>query len=198
MARTSRFIFMVLAVAVLMSCATTTIVNSWKAPDAQPITFKKVLVAVVGADQTVRRVGEDRLVARLALRGVDGYPSYKFVPGNEEKDVEKVKARVKEAGIDGAIVMRIVSARTEVNYVSGTYPSPYYSFYGYWGYGWGSPGYVATDQVVRIESNVYSVAQDKLIWAGASETYNPTEAGQLVDEVATAAAAQMRKEGLIP
>ena len=61
---------------------------------------------------------------------------------------------------------------------TGGYGAPYYgSFYGYWGYGWGAvydPGYLRTDTVVMVETLIYSVTQDKLVWAGHSKTTNPS------------------------
>jgi hypothetical protein len=53
-------------------------------------------------------------------------------------------------------------------------PAPYYGgWYGYYNMGYtymSSPGYTTTDQVYKIESNLYDVTGDKLVWSGLTET----------------------------
>jgi hypothetical protein len=44
---------------------------------------------------------------------------------------------------------------------------------------------------------VYSLKQNKLIWGGQSQTTNPSNVDGFVREVATAAARELRREGLI-
>ena len=52
----------------------------------------------------------------------------------------------------------------------------YGGFYGgFYGYGWGaaySPGYLRTDTIVHVETLVYDLNQNKLVWAGQSKTRN--------------------------
>ena len=37
------------------------------------------------------------------------------------------------------------------------------------------PGYVREDQLVNFDTNIYRVADEKLLWAGRSQTSNPKE-----------------------
>jgi hypothetical protein len=48
-----------------------------------------------------------------------------------------------------------------------------------------------------MDTNVYSVADGKLLWASRSATYNPADVPRLVDEIAAATTAEMRKQKLI-
>jgi hypothetical protein len=50
---------------------------------------------------------------------------------------------------------------------------------------------------VSIETLIYSLNNDKLLWAGTSRTSNPAGLSSLVDEVADAVAREVVKEGLI-
>ena len=71
---------------------------------------------------------------------------------------------------------------------------------GYWSYGWGSvhsPSYLTQDRVVTMDTNVYSVADGKLVWASRSATYNPANVPRLVDEIAAETTAEMRRQKLI-
>jgi hypothetical protein len=50
---------------------------------------------------------------------------------------------------------------------------------------------------VTVETLVYSLRQDKLLWAGTSRTSNPEGIQSLIYEIADAVANQMSKQGLI-
>ena len=85
-----------------------------------------------------------------------------------------------QAGIVGVVVLRAAGAKKEVSYSPAYWSAPYYgSFWGggYYGYGWNSvydPGYLRTDTIVRVETLVYDLKADKLLWAGMSESTNPS------------------------
>jgi hypothetical protein len=50
---------------------------------------------------------------------------------------------------------------------------------------------------VHIETLVYSMKQNKLVWSGQSKTTNPSNLDALVKEVIYAVADEMKKGGLI-
>jgi hypothetical protein len=50
---------------------------------------------------------------------------------------------------------------------------------------------------VSVETLVYSLKQNKLVWGGQSQTTNPNNIDNFVREVANAVAEELRKEGLI-
>ena len=113
---------------------------------------------------------------------------------------EQVKRAVSESGVDGIVVMRPVYNEEETRYVDGSYPTPYYSFYGY--YGWAhpisySPGYYQTDRLVGIETNIYDTSDGKLVWSGLTQTSNPTDVRKLVADTAKKVRQEMRKYGFI-
>ena len=83
---------------------------------------------------------------------------------------------------------------------SSAFGSYYRGFGSYYGYGWQttvSTGSVRTDTVVAVETLIYSLKDDKLLWAGTSHTTNPDNLAELVTEVADAVARQVAKQGLI-
>jgi hypothetical protein len=187
-------------------CASTSFVSSWKAPLDGPIEFdnKRVAAIVVSGDQATRRAGETALAREISARGAQGVPSYTIIDGDAVKDKDVAKKKLQEANIEGAVIMRMVSKDQEVSYSPGTswYGAyPYYgSFGGYWGYGWGmayDPGYLRTDTIVMVETLVYSLVQDKLLWAGQSKTTNPNDIQKFIAELSDAAAKEMRKAGFV-
>jgi hypothetical protein len=59
------------------------------------------------------------------------------------------------------------------------------------------PGYLRTDTVVMVETLVYSVTEDKLLWAGRSRTTNPSNVSKFILELSNKAASEMKKAGFI-
>jgi len=185
-------------------CATTSFSSKWHAPDAEPVKLngQKVAAVVMTKNPGARRPAEDTLAREITKRGAVGIPAYTIIPDAQIRDLESSKRLLAEAGVQGVISMRVVSRDKQTTYVPGAWTSgPYYgSFSGYWGYGWGAaydPGYVQTDEIVSVETLIYSLRQDKLIWAGMSETINPSKVDGLVTELAGRIASEMEKEGLL-
>jgi len=174
------------------SCASTSIVSEWRDPSATTAHFGRVLVVAPSRDVAVRRSAEDELVQRI---GPDrAAASYTVLADNELTDRARLKQRAMELGFDGLLVFRIARVQREATWVPGTYWGPYYAIGGWpvW-----DPGYVATNTVVSVETDVYNVLDDRLIWASRSRTYDPRSMRQLVDDVTTAVSKRMRKEGLL-
>ena len=201
MHRYTRLLSAVFLLALLAGCASTSIQDSWTAPDTGPLRFNKTLVVFVSPNQGTRRAAEDRLVSRFERS--EAVSSYTLFPTTEGlgDDEAGTRAKVEAEGFDGAIVLRVIDSKDKLTYTQGmSYPMHYGGFYGYYGYGWGmaySPGYMRTDTIVTVETTVYSIADDKLVWAGVTETFNPNQISQMVDDIASAVAKELRSQGLI-
>ena len=203
----TRSILLAACAVALAGCATTSFDSSWKAPDAQPVSAKgkKVVAIVMMSDITPRRAAEDALVKALNRRGAVGVALYTLMPPGSATDEESVKAMLAQSGAVGAVIMRPVSVDKEPIPTTVTYGGPMYGgFYGgYYGYGWGTAwgGMTVTGggmtTIVSIETLVYSLEQNKLLWAGRSKTSDPADLNSLVQEVADAVAGEMQREGLI-
>ena len=180
-------------------------VSTFQNPTAGKIDFtgKKVAAFVVIPDESLREGREETLATEMRSRGLDCYAGYTVVPGELVKDREKAKEFLKRAGISGAVLVRLVGDEERTTYSSGTvwHTMPYYnSFWGYWNYGWSSvyiPGYTWTDRVVTVETVIYSIEKDTLIWAGRSEASNPKDIRKFVDGLAEATGKELRKAGLV-
>ena len=198
------------AFVLLGACATEDFVSSWKDPEATPlqVSGSKVAAIVMMADSSSRRAAEDALVRELNARGAMGVPLYQIVPNDADaKDEAKVKAALEAGGFTGAVTMRPVSKDKEIVSTPVTYVGPTYGgFYGgYYPYGWGGAygggvtgGDIRTNTIVTIETLVYSLRQNKLVWGGQSKSTNPSSVDKLIRETAGKAARELQRQGLIP
>ena len=177
----------------------TTLTAVWKAPGVTGVRFQKILVAAQDKDQARRRNMEAFLVKRLQ----NATPSYELLDEAEARDTARAKAKIVSSGFDGAVVIRFVGARDRQTHTPGTSywgAAPYGTMWGFWGYGWGAvydPGYMTNDTLVALESNVYSVSRDELIWSSQSETVNPGSVNKLMQSMVDATAREMRKQKVI-
>src|SRR5215471_5717626 len=193
------------ALLALAACAGgTKFVNTWKAPDAAPLSVKQgdlVIAMVISKEETQRRTGEDFLSEELRQRGLRPIPSFTLIPTDQVGDREKAAAAIQESGAAALFVLRPIAVTNQQTYVPPSYTGGPYGGWGpYYGYGWSaaySPGYVVTDTVVRVETLVFDLRQNKLLWAGTSETTNPERLDLFMKDLVKAAGAEMRRVGVI-
>ena len=201
--RCPRSLHTLLAVAILLgACASkkTELVNSWKEPGLTPRRFNKMLVVYITKDAGLRQAAENHLAQRVGSRAV---PAYKVFPDSLLQNKELAKAWVKQQGFDGAVILHPAKVEQETTVEEGqvyAVPLSHTDMWGYWGTGYGyayAPGYVEQDQLVSVETNVYSVAEDKLVWASRTKTYNPESVPEFIDQIVDATVAEMKKQKVI-
>jgi len=183
-----------------LACSSTQFKSTWRDPTAHPVALRAQPVAafVITTNETTRRAGEDILARELSARGVRGIPGYQLTGEKPARDSEALRLKLQAAGIEGTVIMRVVDRRVELDYVPGG--PAYGSMYGYWEFGWGMmgrPGYLETDTIVSVETLVYSLPQDKLLWGGVSETTDPSNLDSFIKEVVKAAGEEIRKAGVL-
>lgn len=208
-----KYFVLFFAIAAFSSCGSnTSIVNSWRDPDVT-ITqeqFKKVLVVALVKDEASRRITENRIAASSPIFKT----SYQYLNATSQLSQEQKLKVLQDENFDGVISMRLVSKEKEVNYVPGTYTGMYYGgfdgmYTGMYGYGFGNwygmyspnfydPGYYQETTSYMVETNVFSLKQNKLIWTGTTESQYVTDLGQTVDAIMQAVVKEMRKDGSLP
>ena len=186
-------------------CASSSFNSTWVNPEAAPAAFagKKVLAVVQVKEEGRRRSGEDALAAEITKRGGQGIASYTmFASSAPGQDTAAARARAQQAGISGIVLMRFRGKEQSVS-SSPSYNTtmmmgdPFYrNAWGAYGYGW-STSEIRTDTKVLVETRVYSLEQGRLLWAGSSETLNPSTSDDVVRELATGVAKEMQKVRLL-
>ena len=175
----------------------------WKAPDAATVSFagQKVAALVIDKDDSLRVAGEEALVRELNARGMQGVASYRIAPKEVMQNADSARGWFEKAGVQGVVAFRVVNDERRKTYQPSTWTSTYYtSLWGYYGYGWGAvydPGYVRDERIVSLETLIFSVPKNTLVWAGLSVTENPKDGPKVVTEVVKEAVNEMRKQGLV-
>lgn len=186
------------AVLALAACSTTHITSSWRGPAAGPVRFQKIAALALVANEASRREAEDEMVKQI--RHGTAVPGYALFQARELEDHETVKAKLRDGGFDGALVLRLVRVEKEHSWSRDADPASYYSFSSYYrmaapmAY---DPGTLEETAVVRVETSIFSLAEDKLVWACLSDTTAVDGASALVRSLAIAVADELESEGLL-
>jgi len=211
MYRTARVVSVMAAVLTAAACATTSFQSTWRAPEVGPLNFKdaKVAALVISGNKGFRLPAEDELARQITAQGAAGVAAYTIIPDDVIKDQEKCRALMEKAGVVGVVSIRVVSNEQRITSTPSTFwvGPPHSAFWGrpgwgrpgYWGWGWGfayAP-VIQTDTLVSVETLIFDLSQDKLVWVATSRTTNPSNVQGLVRDLSRASASQLRRQGLI-
>jgi hypothetical protein len=192
--------------ALLTACALSPFEASWKAPEATPLQLKGAKVAAIAMieDDAARRTAEDALVRELAARGAKGVPMYTIMPGAAPGNETEVRSALDGMAFAGAVVLRPFDKRTEV-VAEPIFAGQHVQLWdGYYTYGWKEPWRVAvvadvrTRTLVSVEILVYSLRQNRLVWAGRTTTTDPGSVERFVETTARSVARELTHQGLLP
>jgi hypothetical protein len=181
--------------------------SSWKNPSAKAssLQFQKVLVVAVIRQDFTRKIAEDKAVDIIHSGGTEAVPSYTIFTEEELENKEEAKLKIADMGFDGAIVMRSAGSKDAIKYDSDSDETegvwyPYYQFWDVYSAAWGAVYNVTsnTELQVFIETMLYSLKENKLIWAGITETKNPKNPAKVVAEIAAETTKHLQKQGLLP
>ena len=217
---TKRRAFALLACAVIASAcakrATTKFSQSYRNPGYEETVFKNLLVIGVAEDQESRQSFENALVSAIAAEGGTAVASIGVLPKEEQLSEDELYAAIQAGGFDGVLLTRLLSVDKDSSYTPPKkYNNPrtrYYPGGMGWGYGYGgyygfygttyaevhTPGYFDTSTTLKLETNLYSVATNELVWTGQSKTVDPDSIEDARASITGAVAKKLKAERLIP
>jgi hypothetical protein len=191
--------------AVLVACATTTVDGTWTRPGFGGTTvIGPVLVVGVARDETLRRLFEEAVVARLGTQGLKAIPSYELVPvALERESPERLAAAARQAGARHMLSTAVIGHETEVSvtqdpmWIGGM--GGYRGWYGgYWGMAYPMRTDVRTYKIYVAQTSLTDVGSDRIDWAARTRTTQPSNIEREVAAFADLIAKEMTKAGLLP
>jgi len=188
------------------SCANTNLIESWSDPTFQGPPLKKILIIGVIKNEERRHTFEEKFSNLITTDNRTGIASYTLLPDLEGADTkEKVRAVIKKTGVDGVMVVTTYGVfeqdrvtRGTIDYIPNTGLG--YGMYGYYNMTHAfiyTQGHTVTDTLLNIDTKLFSVATEKVLWSGKTETFNPTSAKEVTQELETLIINKMTKSGII-
>jgi hypothetical protein len=199
----------IVATTLLGACAPTTrLASSWVDPTQIGHAYRKIAVVGATPQPTLRRQYEGAFVAELERRGTSAVASFALL-GEGQAERTAAAARFQEGGVEAVIVTRLVDRESYHAYVPShsatphTPPAASGGWYGAYSMGYShatAVGDSAANQVYRLESDLYDLASDRLVWSGITETVlqagdrSDDEIRPVIDELLTS----MQKSKALP
>ncbi len=176
--------------------------TEWKSPDAGDRVVKKLAVFVIAQDPKLRRTTENTFVRSLTGE-TKATQSYAVVTDDEMKDKEKVVAKVRAGGFDGAVIFRLIAIdeKQSERYGMAGYATNYYGGFGpYWGT-FGAVMFSGTTtvkkQIVSIETLLYAAEDEKLLWAAQTKVDDPDSPLEVIESIVKVTVKGLKKAKLI-
>jgi hypothetical protein len=179
---------------IMMGCTSTKLTYVYKTGEYNLASYKKMAVIAIAPKTHGRVEVEKAVVAELKSRGINAIETWSiFVFANDpellkqagftgERRKEIIRQKVTENHIDALLTITLFDSRKEQRYVPGSSTSvgigvgaPVYGYpyAAYFGYAWevtSEPGYYEDASTYFIETNLYDVASEKLLWTGQTKT----------------------------
>lgn len=194
------------AILSLAGCGSSTqLTDMWRDPQYNAPPMQDVLVLSMRRNPAMRRAWEDGFVKELGQHNIQATPSYRMFP-EQLPDTAAILTAVRDQGYDGLLINYPAGRDVEHRYVPGyatvqpvTYRSPWTGYYYTRWRNVYEPGYVTDDQLVYNEVQLWDVRgeDDQLIWAGTTETVNPTSSRDVNHEIGNVIVPELVNQGIL-
>jgi len=198
-------IIAVVSLIAFSSCGPGKMASTWKDEAYEVEYFDKILIVGNSPNPSVRYAFEKELKEKIEKKGVTAMSSLEVLPKEEKITKEAFYKYFGDENIDAIIVTRLVDEKETAEFVEGeSYVQPLYGYYGgfYTYYNTvyrdvPDPDHFETGRVYKIETNLFKVDGEKLVWHALSEAYNPQDALEVIDDLAKNIAKKLSDEGYL-
>ena len=170
------------------ACANTKISQSWVEPDNKR-SYDDILVIGIGESEQNRRAYESHFVEALREVGTEAEASYKLIKSNEKIERDTIVKAIEGMEITGVLITHMVAVDEETIYrpsmdympmYGGGYYGGMYSYYPHVNSYVSRPGYYTTHETYTLETNLYDVESEELVWSARSRTFSPESVQEVI------------------
>lgn len=178
------------------------VTTMWGAPGKRAMRFDNVVAVFASSDDSLRRAMENRLAAQFPRAA----PSYIALASVDRDDFSAIRRVLDENQFDSAIIMTVVLADPRptsllaADLPRSRHPVPARAFVDQWNRLWNppfDPALVPGKRLVAIELQVYSLGDDRLVWAGRGDAGDAKTIGKLGDSAIGNLTRELEREGIL-
>jgi hypothetical protein len=205
-------LFGILTIAVILfatSCTTPVTLTSWKNPKEAQVVSK---IAVWGMFDKLeyQKTFEQSVVGYFKSKGLDAVQALSILQPGIKYQLPELEKKFDSINADGILIVTYKGTDKTETYVPQTttvYPDYYYSYYGY--YSWGYPmygpgatvvtsgGYWNVTHIINLQANLYGNSNNDLLWTGTITVTDPEYIDQASYAVGAAMYEDLMKNGLL-
>ena len=186
------------------SCTNTKMTSVWMDSEKAGTTFNDILIIGIADEEHNRRLFEEQFTTQLKAAGIPSNVSYDLLPQGIDINRDTVSAAIEGKTVDAVIVTHLVAVEEETVYRPSMDYQPAYGYYnGLYSYYphvhtyVHQPGYYTTHDIVKLETNLYEVATEQLVWSAQSSSFAPESAKEVIDELVNLVIKDLQQKGLI-
>lgn len=160
-------------------CATSTpIVSEWRNPAYASASFSRIMIGALGGTTSARRNFEDEFSTQLRAAGVEGIASYGYLFEGADTDETTIRAAAQKAGVDAAIMARLVRVEEKTEY-GGSYfpPASWIGIFGsHGGVSVSGPGGLSSPyryNEYTTETTLLDVVKNEVVWTATTVAREP-------------------------
>lgn len=172
--------------------------------------FSNIFIVVMTADIEARSTLENDLAAAATAKGNRAVKSIDVMAPSfkdpQAPSKEEIVGKVKSSGCDAVFVATLLKKEEGIRYSPGTTtysPLSYYTWHGYYGYysnyypTISTPGYYSKEKTYFMQSNLYDVATEELMWSVQSKIFDPSSLNGFSKSYTSRLVKQLEKETLL-
>ena len=164
--------------------------------------IKDVLIIAIIDNQEIRGILEKHFKDWLNAKGVEAIISTKVLAVEMGVKLEKEAIiEVADKYENDAILITRIVGMTETEVFSRDRPQYFFNYYGFYNYGFAYvtwPTIYGEKVTFSLQTGLYDVTTESLIWAGKSLVKNPKTTGQAIGQVVKMVMQELEKNGLLP
>jgi hypothetical protein len=206
MRKTVKVAGLFLVATMLCSCASVSVVDTWRNPAVRAPQLKRVLVVSITKKDSSRRIYEDMIAHELTRHGVEAVVAYTLIRDDGRTKWSNLEAAIKSSAAQAILTVQTVKVEQQTTVQPG-YVNPYRGMWypegfpswdldGYYGSIYG-PTYISTYDIATMQVNLFDAATRKLLWAATLKTSEPEKVTTVGKDLAQKVAEALAKEGLI-
>ncbi len=213
-----RLVYFQLVLLLAVSCRSTELMGSWKREDITPQHYADVGIVLMTSNMSTRSIVEVDLATNLAEHGIKASPTFDIFPFAAQRELfedtdpeetkQHIRERIRKFGFEAILIITLLDQATETRYNQGStfslaVPAYQYNYYGYYQYAYATistPGYYTTKTTYFLESNLYDVETEGLIWTAQTKTTRDASSIHKDSEIFADIITQeiVKKKALIP
>ena len=169
----------------LVSCASTTISQSWMETDHKRL-YKHPMIIGVSDSQQTRRIYENHFVSELKKINITATPSFELINSKQKMNRETVVAAIEGTEIDSVIITYLIAADSkdtirvsplnrgysgniESNQISDTLVS--------------TRGRTSSTEIVTLKTDLYETQSRSMVWSVQTTSSSPESIDAVVTDV---------------
>lgn len=180
--KTLQIAFLLFLCTLFGSCSANRLLSSWNDPSFVEHSMATVLIVGIAKDETKRRIYEDTFADSLARTNTPSVASYTVSKQSIEPTKEALENAIKKTAAKTVLITHMISEGEKGFYqpsnrtIETNSYSNYGGLYSYYPFIYNavySSGSYQSSTKVILETNLYDVETEKLIWSARSESIDP-------------------------